>query len=129
MTQTNPLAMGGGQLSAALVAPPQQVQQQQGQMMVQPQQQQQQQQPAMVPGVAGPAGAAVRGPAPTPAQLEAERQQNQMMIKQLQQTLEAAQQKDIHLKVVRLPFLTVVDEMLVIFRNCPSLPLTKSPRE
>lgn len=92
VTQTNPLSMGGGQMSAA----------------PQPQQQQQQmQQPQMIgnsqqPAMAAPAPMAnpVRGAAPTPAQLVAERQQNLMTIKQLQQTLEAAQQKDIHLKAL-----------------------------
>jgi hypothetical protein len=96
VTQTNPLTMGGGQLSAA---PPQPQQVQQGGMMVQQQQQpqqQQQQQPGMVPG----AGAPVRPGAPTPSQLEQERQQNLMTIKQLQQTLEAAQQKDQQLKAL-----------------------------
>lgn len=58
-------------------------------------QQQQQQQPGMVP-VAGPP---VRA-GTTPSQLEQERQQNLMTIKQLQQTLEAAQQKDQQLKAL-----------------------------
>lgn len=87
--------MGGGQLSAA--PQPQQVQQQQ--QLQQPQMMSNPQQPAMTAPtpMAGP----VRGVTPsTPAQLLAERQQNLMTIKQLQQTLEAAQQKDIHLKAL-----------------------------
>ena len=95
VTQTNPLSMGGGQLSAA----PQPQQQQQQQQLQQPQMMNPQQ-----PAMAAPAPMAgpVRGvaPPPTPAQLVAERQQNLMTIKQLQQTLEAAQQKDIHLKAL-----------------------------
>lgn len=45
-------------------------------------------------------GAPVRGVAPTPAQLEVERQKNLMTIQQLKQTLEAAQQKDMQLKAL-----------------------------
>lgn len=88
VTQTNPMAMGGGQLSAASTGP-------------QPQVVQQQQQQANNPG---PAGVPVRGAAPgAPVDLkhlEAQRQQNLMTIKQLQQNLEAAQQKDLHLKAL-----------------------------
>ena len=78
VTQTNPMAMGGGQLSAA---PPQVVNNPQA---------------AMTPTM--PAG--VRNATPTVdlKHLEAQRQQNLMTIKQLQQNLEAAQQKDLHLK-------------------------------
>ena len=87
VTQTNPLAMGGGQLSAT--SQPQQ----------QPQMIQQTQQPTPM---AGPtmAGPPVRGVGQTPAQLEAERQQNLMTIKKLQETLEAAQQKEVQLKAM-----------------------------
>lgn len=49
-------------------------------------------------GAPAPMAGPVRGVVPTPAGLE--RQQNLMAIKQLQQTLEAAQQKDIHLKAL-----------------------------
>jgi hypothetical protein len=86
--------MGGGQMSAAS-----QPQQQQQQQMQQPQMMGNPQQPAMA--APAPMANPVRGAAPpTPAQLVAERQQNLMTIKQLQQTLEAAQQKDIHLKAL-----------------------------
>ena len=96
--------MGGGQLSAAPTGPQvpqvvqQQVQQQQvQQQQVQQQQAQQQQQQANNPAAAG---VPVRtGEAPDLKHLEAQRQQNLMTIKQLQQNLEAAQQKEILLKV------------------------------
>jgi hypothetical protein len=80
-------------------AAPQPQQQQQQQMQQQPQMMGNPQQPAMAAPT--PMTNPVRGAAPpTPAQLVAERQQNLMTIKQLQQTLEAAQQKDIHLKAL-----------------------------
>lgn len=93
VTQTNPLSMGGGQVSAA--AQPQV--QQQPQMMAQ-----QNAMPTQAPMAAqnSMSGAPVRGVAPTPAQLEVERQKNLMTIQQLKQTLEAAQQKDMQLKAL-----------------------------
>ena len=75
-------------------------QQQQHQQQQQPQMMSNTQQPGMVASTPGMTGAARNVGAPTPAQLVAERQQNLMTIKQLQQTLEAAQQKDIHLKAL-----------------------------
>lgn len=80
---TNPLAMGGGQLISA-PAPAQQLVS--GPQVVMA--------PAIPPVVRGVT------PAADLKQLEAQRQQNLMTIKQLQQNLEAAQQKDLHLKVI-----------------------------
>ena len=85
VSQTNPLSMAGGQLSSA------------------PQQQQQ-----LITAAGGAAHAptmagVVRAHAPPMTQLDAERQQNLMTIKQLQQTLAAAEQKELQLKAQVLP--------------------------